>query len=361
MADRSGARPGGIVLVEAIRFVIVVACTALGYQVARALVSDISSGSIVVGALLGSSVGYVLGGLLGRRVGALAGAAEMRLVAMSGADLVAGGGGLIGGIVVGTALGLPLLLLPSRAVGLPMLAFVQIVFGFLGYRVAIAKREDLLQLFGLTYRTRAPDLRVLDSSAIMAPTLLDFVRAGVIRGTLLVPTFVLEETQGLADGQDSLRRRRATSGLEALSVIKSEGLVQVRAVDRSYPQFDDVDAKLVALAAERGATLVTDDAPLARVAELQGVEVLHLRRMAAAVRPQVAPGDRAMLRIERAGKEPGQGVGFLDDGSMVVVPDAAHLVGREVEVELARTVRTSGGTLLFANRVEEERGRAGTS
>jgi uncharacterized protein YacL len=342
------ARRTGTVLVELIRIVVVAVFTALGYQVARALVVDAASPRIVVGALLGSAVGYVLGGVLGRTVGTLAGDAETRLASMSGADLVAGGGGLVGGVLIGTALGLPLLLLPSRAVGLPMVAFVQIVMGYLGYRAGLAKREDLLQLFGLTYRTRAADLRVLDTSAILNAQLLDYVRAGIVRGTLLLPVFVLEEAQGIGDSADPIRRRRAQRGLDALTAIRREGLAEVRSVEKTYPEYDDVDAKVVALARERGAAIVTDDSGLARVAELQGIEVLHLRAVAAMLRPPALPGEAVSLELVREGREPGQGVGYLDDGTMVVVRDAAPFVGTSVEAIVERLVQTGGGRMIFA-------------
>jgi len=346
-------RRTGTVLVELIRIVVVAVFTALGYQVARALVEDVGSPRVVLGALLGSAVGYVLGGVLGRAVGSLAGDVESHLASMSGADMVAGGGGLVGGVVIGTALGLPLLLLPSRAVALPMLAFVQIVMGYLGYRAGLAKREDLLQLFGLTYRTRAADLRVLDTSAILNAQMLDYVRAGILRGTLLLPVFVLEEAQGISDSADPVRRRRAQRGLDALAAIRREGLAEVRSVEKTYPEFDEVDAKVIALARERGAAIVTDDSGLARVAELQGIEVLHLRAVAAMLRPSALPGEAVSVDLVREGREPGQGVGYLDDGTMVVVRDAVSLVGARVDAIVERLVQTGGGRMIFATLADD--------
>ena len=341
-------RRGGIVLVELIRLVVVVICTGLGYQVSRAIVDDAESTRILVGTLLGSSIGYVVGGMLGRAVGTAIGVAESRLAAMSGAELVAGGAGMTLGVIVGTAAGLPLLLLPSRAVGLPMLAFMQIVLGYLGFRAGLSKREDVLQLFGLTHRTRAADLRVLDTSAILNPQLLDFVRVGLLRGVLLVPSFVLEEAQGWADSTDPIRRPRARRGLDSLAAVRREGLAEVRPVEKTYPEFDEVDAKVTALARERGAALVTDDAALARIAEIQGIEVIHLRRIAQALRPSALPGEAIELELVREGTEPDQGVGYLDDGTMVVVHGAGALVGTRVEAIVSRVIQTSGGRMLFA-------------
>ena len=255
--ERQPPRRSAVVLVELIRFVIVVLFTALGYQVSRSLVADKTSARIIVGTILGSGIGYVIGGVLGRGTGTLVGIAEKRIASIPGADIVSGGLGLVAGVIIATVPGLFLLLLPSRAVGLPILAFVEVVFGYLGYRIGVTKREDVLQLVGLTYRTRAADLRVLDTSAILNTQLLDYVRAGLIRGTVLVPTFVLEEAQGIADAADPVRRQRARRGLEALAAIRREGLAEVRSVEKLYPEYDEVDAKVVALgelAAQRAET-----------------------------------------------------------------------------------------------------------
>lgn len=346
---------GGGTIVEVIRLAVVALFVAVGYTVTRQAASDPTSASILIGTMLGALAGYVIGGVLGRALRRLAGVTEARLAAVPGADFVAGGIGALAGALIGSAVAWPLLFLPSRAVGVPTMGLVVIVLGYLGLRVGLTKREDLLQLAGLTYRTRAGDLRVLDTSAVLDTRLLSFVRAGLIRGALLLPTFVLEEAQGIADLEDPVRRKRAHRGLEALDAIRHEGLVELRPVtDRTYPQFDEVDAKVIALARERGAAIVTDDAALARIAELQGIEVLFLRRMSEAFRMQAVPGERVNLEIVRAGSKPGQGVGYLDDGSMIVVEGGGASIGQALDVTIDRSVKTGGGTLLFARVAEEE-------
>lgn len=338
----------GIVLVELVRIVVVALATAAGYAISRDLADELDSGRVVAGTVLGSAVGYVAGGVLGRAVGSLMGVAERRIASIPGADLVAGSLGLVLGGVAGIVLGLPLLLVPQRVAGIALLWFVVVVAASLGYRIAVSKREDMLQLFGLTFRTRAADLRVLDTSAILNPRFLDYVRAGLIRGTLLVPEFVLEEAQGIADGGDPVRRRRARHGLEALAAVQRENLCEVRPVDKAYPAYAEVDAKVMALARDRGAAIVTDDAALAQVAELQGIEVVLLRRVSSALRPQVLPGEQIRLELAREGRERGQAVGYLDDGTMVVVEEATDAIGRHVDAVVSRIVQTSGGRLLFA-------------
>lgn len=343
----SERRPSPI-LVELVRLAVVVMFTAVGYEVARTFADELDSRTVILGALLGSSVGYVAGGVFGRTVNTMVGAAERRLAEISGADFVAGGFGMLAGLLGGAFLGWPVLFIPERVYSVPILAFLIVVSATLGSRVAIRKREDILQLFGLSYRTRAPDLRVLDSSAILDVRLLDCVRSGFLRGTLLLPQFVLEEIQSVADAGDPARRARGRHGLETLSALKREGVVDVRVVERHYPDIAEVDAKIIALARERGAAVVSNDVPLRRVAELQGIEVLSIAELASALRPPVLPGERVRLELLREGREPGQAVGYLEDGSMVVVERGRELLGRTAEVIVSSLVHTAGGTLLFA-------------
>ncbi|HJT37981.1 MAG TPA: TRAM domain-containing protein, partial [Actinomycetota bacterium] len=164
-----------------------------------------------------------------------------------------------------------------------------------------------------------------------------------------------------ADSADPVRRQRARRGLEALAAIRREALAEVRSVEKQYPEYDEVDAKVVALARDRGAAIVTDDSALAHVAELQGIEVVHLRRVAAALRPAVLPGEAIRVELSRVGKEAGQGVGYLDDGTMVVVADASARVGTVVDVLVNRVVPSAGGRMIFGKladgkaQVEEQR------
>lgn len=352
MEQQQGRR--GTVLVELVRLVVVVVCTAAGYEISRALADQDDSQQIVLGAIVGSGIGYVGGGVFGRTVRTMVGVAERRLSATSGADFVAGGFGLLAGMLAGSILGWPLLLLSAREIAVPTLAFLLIVLGSLGYRVAVLKREDILQLFGLTFRTRARDLRVLDTSAILDPRLLDCVRAGFIRGTFLVPEFVLEELQSIADSGESQRRGRGRRGLELLHALKQEALVDVRVVERSYPELEQVDAKVVALARDRGAAIVSNDVALRRVAELQGIEVLSLASLANLLRPPVLPGETVRVELVREGREPEQGVGYLEDGSMIVVEEARRFVGTTIQATVTSVLQTAGGKMLFARPADAD-------
>jgi len=192
---------------------------------------------------------------------------------------------------------------------------------------------------------------VVDTSAVIDGRALAVADAGFLRGDLLVPRFVLDELQGIADAADPSRRRRGRRGLEVLDSLQRDGRIGVHVIDDEVPEIQAVDAKLVALARRLQAGLLTTDANLQRVAELQGVVCLNLNRLADGLRPVLVPGEVVRLPISREGREQGQGVGFLEDGTMVVVGEASGLVGREVDVRITSNVQTSVGRMLFASVV----------
>ena len=345
--DTEPRKPRRTVLIELVRVVVVAVFTFGGHEIAGAIISDEKPGRLLLGAVLGATTGYVTGGILGRTVASLIGVAERQIARVPGADLVAGTLGGVLGMLVGALVGWPLMFIPLRPVGAGLLAFLIIVLGSVGYGAGIAKREDILQLFGLSFRTRAADLKVLDSSAIMDPRLLECVRSGFIRGSLLVGQFVLEEVQAIADSADTIRRNRGKRGLEMLSALHREGLADLRVVDRSYPEFAEVDAKVVALARERGGSIVTNDVALGRIAELQGIQVLSLNSLADALRPAVLPGEQIQVNVQKAGRERGQGVGYLEDGSMVVIDGGDAFVGTDAAIVVTSVIQSSGGRMIF--------------
>jgi uncharacterized protein YacL len=345
-------RAAGSPFVELVRLSVVVAFTALGDRAGRQVAHDPASTRIILGAILGAGVGYVLGGALGRAIERSIGGLERKMTEVSGADVVAGGIGTIAALVGASLVLWPVLFVPMRSVTLPSLGFCLLVIGFTGYRFGIAKREDLLQLFGLSWRTRATDLKVLDTSAILDVRLLDAVRSGFIRGPILVPGFVLEEVQSIADAGDPVRRSRGRRGLETLTALRHERIAELRVVtDRTFPEYAEVDAKVIALARERGGAIVTNDTALGRIAELQGIEVLSLNALAEAMRPPVLPGETLTVHVQKEGREPMQGVGYLDDGTMVVVEGGRPRMGQTIDVSVTSILQTSGGRMIFSRPV----------
>jgi uncharacterized protein YacL len=343
--------------VEVIRLLIVLLALAAGYALGGG--GEATTSAPVIGAVLGASIGYVAGGAVGRLLERAMGVFESQVAEVSAAKLLAGGvGGLLCGGLAGLV-GAPAVVLLPGAWGWPVLVLLVWMGTWSGFRIAASKSTELLGLAGLSTRPLvtahpyrpdvAGDSFLLDTSAIIDGRLLPLAQAGFLHGALLVPRFVLDELQGIADAQDATRRRRGRRGLELLEALGKEPLVEVHVLDDEMPGVAEVDAKLVALARRLSVGLVTTDEPLQRVAELQGVTCLNLHRLADSVRPVHVSGETVRLPISRAGKEPGQGVGFLEDGSMVVVGDAAALVGNDAEVRITSSVETSMGRLFFAS------------
>jgi uncharacterized protein YacL len=188
--------------------------------------------------------------------------------------------------------------------------------------------------------------KLLDTSAIIDGRIADVVTTGFLAGPLVVPRFVLRELQRLADGGDPLRRNRGKRGFEVLKRLQD--LQSVNILEADVAGVADVDTKLVELARERGARVVTTDYNLNRMAELSGVHVLNVNDLANALKPVVLPGESLRVQVLREGKEPGQGVGFLDDGTMVVIEQGRRLLGQEVPVVVTSALQTSAGRMVFA-------------
>jgi uncharacterized protein YacL len=349
------------VFVEIVRLFIVFLATAAGYTLGRGgngdVVSELNGNGAIIGATLGACIGYVGGGIVGRLLRVAMGLVEERVDELHPGRLLAGaiGAGCGGGL--STLLALPALLLLPGLYGWPVFGLVVWTGVYLGWRLTSRKYEDLLAMAGLSTRplVRATpyggesDAHLVDTSAVIDGRLLAIARSGFLRGPLLVPCFVLDELQSIADAQDPIRRRKGRRGLDLLDALRGMSGIEVVVLDDEVVEHDEVDAKLVALARRLKVDLITVDEPLQRVAELQGVKCLSLHRLSDGLRPQHVAGEVVRLPITRPGREPGQGVGFLDDGTMVVVADGESLVGREVDARITGNAKTAMGTMLFAS------------
>jgi uncharacterized protein YacL len=297
---------------------------------------------VIVGAL----IGYLLGGIIGKwlrdRLRAIDRAADKR----SAAELTVGALGLVVGLVAAALAGVAVAALPI--VGPYLLLPVVLVVAYVFSRIAARKHVDILRLVGIRSRSQpATPPRLVDTSAIIDGRLIDVVRTRFLTGTFVVPSFVLEELQRVADSADPLKRARGRRGLELVEELKrsSNGGFSVRNTD--YEELDGVDAKLVRLAQEIGGAIVTTDFNLNKVARIQGVEVLNVNELANALKPAVLPGEPLHVKIIREGKEYDQGVGYLDDGTMIVVEGGRTLVGQEIDVEVTSVLQSPSGKMIF--------------
>src|SRR5262249_32176752 len=214
------------------------------------------------------------------------------------------------------------------------------------------EREEASRLrrrFGPPTTARGNDRILVDTSAIIDGRVADIAQTGFISGTLVVPRFVLEELQHIADSADGMRRARGRRGLDVLQRLQKEPVIQVEISDADAENVTEVDAKLVKLARQWHSPIITNDFNLNRVAELQGVKVLNINELAHAVKPILLPGEEMQVKIMQEGKELGQGVGYLDDGTMIVVEGGKSYIGQTLEVTVTRVLQTVAGRMIFAH------------
>jgi uncharacterized protein YacL len=282
--------------------------------------------------------------------------------AMDTADFVAIVVGLVVGLLIALLLGLPLSVLP-QPFGTYLPIGVSACFGLGMVGLTVAKRGDLVaaaEAAGLLRRSDANSPSaggqtsvIVDTSAIIDGRIADIVDSGFLYHRLLIPDFVLEELQRIADSSDTQRRSRGRRGLEILGRLQKEGPTPVEIVTDEPAEGQDVDAKLIAMARARRAAILTNDFNLNRVADLQSIRVLNINSLANALKPALLPGDPLKIKVITEGKEAGQGVGYLDDGTMVVIEGGARLVGSELDVVVTRVLQTVMGRMVFAQVHQE--------
>jgi uncharacterized protein YacL len=276
---------------------------------------------------------------------------------LSTAEFVTAIIGLFLGLLLGLLLGLPLSALPAPVGTIAPLG-ISVFLGLAMVGLTVAKRHDLItaaESMGLIRHAPGdgegggiPRILV-DTSAIIDGRIADIADSGFLFGVLEVPRFVLDEVQRLADSSDSLRRTRGRRGLEILARMRKTGTTPVQVIDEDVPGTPEVDSKLVALAKKNSRAVLTNDLNLNRIADLQGVRVLNVNSLANAVKPALLPGEELRIRVIQPGKDAGQGVGYLDDGTMVVVEGGAKAIDSEVEVTVTRVLQTVAGRMVFAH------------
>ncbi|HUG84481.1 MAG TPA: TRAM domain-containing protein [Euzebya sp.] len=358
MTQQPSDIPGGVTFVELIRLAIVILATGVALETATRYTIE-GTGRLALTAL-GAGGGYVAGGVVGRFVQGRISYTERRLQRLSASEIVASASGAMVGLMLGAAVSWPVLLFGGKAYTFPIAAAVLITTAWTGLRIGRSRAGELLRFLGAGgrmpsgSRASGASYKLIDSSALIDGRLVDVCRDGWIEGVLLVPTFVLYELQGLADAGDPDRRRRGQRGLDTVAALQRLSGVGVEVLDDDPPG-TDVDGKLLHVARTRGTPLVTTDANLARVAEVQGVKVRNLHALADNLRPPVTPGDRLEVHIAKEGRERGQGVGYLPDGTMVVVEKSADLVGADVMAEVTSIMSNANGRMLFATATDRPR------
>lgn len=275
------------------------------------------------------SFGSILGGLLGLSIGLISAnllllplryaiTDEMRLLSSFVSSAILGYGGLFVGLQRGKNLTIPAIM-------------------------RLFKGQELEE-----------DIKLLDTSVIIDGRIADVIEAGFLEGTFIIPQFILQELQYIADSPDPMRRTKGRRGLDVLHRVQKMSNIKVRIVEEDFPKIKEVDAKLIALARLLNAKVITNDFNLNKVAQLQGVSVLNINELSNVLKPVVLPGETLNLFIVKEGKEYNQGVAYLDDGTMVVIENARKLIGKNVEVVVTSVLQTTAGRMIFAKQKEEE-------
>jgi uncharacterized protein YacL len=248
-----------------------------------------------------------------------------------------------------------LALIKDIPITVPIYILFYFVMGYIGFKVGMEKSRTLdLSRMPLFEKMEGNEgAKILDTSTIIDGRIADICETGFVEGTFIIPHFVLYEIQHIADHQDPVKKTRGRRGLDVLHKLQKQTFVRVKIVDYDFPKLKDVDTKLIALAKKMSGKIVTNDYNLNKVAELQGVEVLNMNQLSTSLRPAMLPGEQMNVKILKEGKEHGQGIGYLDDGTMIVVDDAKKLLGKSVDVVVTSVLQTTSGRMIFAKLRED--------
>ena len=342
---------------------------------------------VTLGMAIGAGIGYVFAPFFADKLQRFSVWVEGQLNKMPLHDVIAGVIGLAIGLIIANLLGATFSNIPVVGDYVPVL--FSIVFGYLGIHIVIRKQKEIQEMFG-----RIPRLirlsaakergavkdnaagiagepiaqtaavlenvqgynslvacKLLDTSVIIDGRIADICRSGFIDGKLLIPVFVLEELQHIADSADTLKRVRGRRGLDILQQLRTECASQIEIVNTDFTDITEVDSKLVRLGQMTGGKIITNDYNLNKVAELQGVAVLNINDLANSVKPVVIPGEYMQVTVVKEGKEYGQGVAYLDDGTMIVIENGRQYINENIKVEVTSALQTSAGRLIFAKPV----------
>ena len=328
-----------------VRALLVLACSISGYFIAYYM-ADTSSYALFQG---------IVGFIIGFGVALLVIRVEKDIRKLSLRIIAGGVIGMVVGLLIALMLGFGLNLLvkfPTQNQHIVPWIYMLLtgILGYLGLVLGSKKAEEFS--FRNTEEKESVNNRLLDTSVIIDGRIADICDTGFLDGALIVPRFVLNELQFIADSSDSMKRSRGRRGLDVLNRMQKSSSIQIEIVEQDFPKIKGVDGKLVALAQKINAKLLTNDYNLNKVAELQGVRVLNVNELANAMKPVVLPGEPMTVKIIREGKEPGQGVGYLDDGTMIIVDSAQKMINSTVDVVVTSVLQTTAGRMIFTELKE---------
>lgn len=338
----------------------------LGYLFVPDLLQNLNFGlpdwitnSYIGAAIIGAIIFYLSSFWVTDYIVGLIRLVEEKLVKAPVTDVLFGTMGIIFGLIVAF-----LIVLPLNTINLPVLStvlpiFLTLLLGYLGFQVGFKKRDELINLFSrkndrkkeideVVKERHGVELKILDTSVIIDGRIADICQTGFLEGTLVIPQFVLEELQHIADSSDVLKRNRGRRGLDILNKIQKELSINVEIYEGDFDEIQEVDSKLVKLAKLVSGLVVTNDFNLNKVCDLQGVPVLNINDLANAVKPIVLPGEELHVQVIKDGKEHNQGIAYLDDGTMIVVEGGRDFISKHIDVIVTSVLQTSAGRMIFA-------------
>lgn len=312
---------------------------------------------ITISGIIGGIIGFIFSPLFIKKLRNLSVWVETQLNKTPISDVVAGIIGLISGLIIANLLGIAFSNLPIIGSYIPVI--FSVIFGYLGIYITIKKRKEILTLFPNKWlrenkkikqkeKNISSSYKLLDTSVIIDGRIADICSTGFIEGKMVIPIFVLDELQLIADSSDNLKRVRGRRGLDILKRIQTDFHMLVEIFHEDYDDIQGVDSKLIKLAKKIGGKIITNDFNLNKVADLQGVEVLNINDLANAIKPVVIPGECMIATVVKPGKEHKQGIAYLDDGTMIVVEDGQYHMNETMEVMVTSVLQTSAGRMIFA-------------
>ncbi|MFL8969539.1 hypothetical protein GUI37_00985 [Helcococcus kunzii] len=325
--------------------------------------------------LLGAGLFYLMTPFISDKVKRLIDNIDDYVVKQPKDSLVVGALGIIFGIIIALLLSVPITMLNLPSILEPLKSIVTVllyvVFVSLGYRLSMKYKDDIFNFFNRKkatteseyVKTEASNLqnkreegevsaKLLDTSVLIDGRIQQIAETGFIEGDVIVPNFVLEELQIIADSADALKRERGRRGLDIVNSLRNSKKIKFRNSRRDYDDTTEVDIKLLKFATETGATIVTNDFNLNKLAVVQGIKVLNINDLANSVKTVVIPGEKMIVNIVKEGKEKDQGLAYLDDGTMIVIEEGKHLIGEKVQVVVSTVLQTAAGKMIFTKLVD---------
>jgi uncharacterized protein YacL len=268
-------------------------------------------------------------------------------------ETISGVIGLIIGLIIANLISIPIIKIPLLGIWLSIAA--NLILGYVGVRTGVKYKDETSNIGSrlnikknITKKNAKVKPKILDTSVIIDGRIADICKTGFIEGSLIIPSFVLNELQHIADSSDSLKRNRGRRGLDILNTLQKEISVEVEMLEKDYPDIPEVDSKLLKLAQDVNGEVLTNDFNLNKVASFKGVKVLNINELANAIKPIVLPGEEMVVYVVKDGKEYNQGVAYLDDGTMIVVEEGKSYIGQQLSVLVTSVLQTSAGRMIFA-------------